>query len=80
MAKIYSPNLTEINLDGPLSELLKDSHSMLNSGCHGNQKEKLKKIYFFVKKLLAIKYKFDPLKVWQLECGASFSSVYIGKT
>ena len=28
-----------------LSYLLKDFHSMLNSGCHGNQKQKLQKSY-----------------------------------
>ena len=35
-------NLTGM-MGGPISKLFKEFHSMQNSGCHGNQKEKLKK-------------------------------------
>ena len=38
-----SPNFTGINLCGSLFKLFKYFQSMQNSGCHGNQNEKLKK-------------------------------------
>ena len=41
--------LSKISLNnifgGPLLNLLKDFHFMLNSGCHGNQTENFKKIF-----------------------------------
>ena len=40
-----SPNFTGMILGLSSSKFFKDFHSMQKSGCHGNQKEKLKKIF-----------------------------------
>ena len=37
----FHQTLKGLFLDGPLSKLFKDFNSIQNSGCHGNQKEKL---------------------------------------